>query len=128
MKIEPKYRYTKDHEWAYYENDRVKVGITDYAQNKLGEIVYVEMPSVGDTVEKGKQFGVVESVKAVAELYAPMTGEVVEVNTALEDNSELINQSPYGEGWIIIINPTKVYELNQLMTDKEYEDYIKQLD
>ncbi len=98
--------YTDEHEWVRLEGDVAVVGITDYAQHELGDVVYVELPEVGSTVEQGKPFGVVESVKAASDLYAPVSGEVVEVNTALEDAPELVNDDPYGEGWMIKVRPS----------------------
>jgi len=98
--------YTEEHEWVRLEGDVAVVGITDYAQHELGDVVYVELPEVGSTVEQGKPFGVVESVKAASDLYAPVSGEVVEVNTALEDAPELVNNDPYGEGWMIKVRPS----------------------
>lgn len=98
--------YTDEHEWVRLEGDVAVVGITDYAQHELGDVVYVELPEVGSTVEQGKPFGVVESVKAASDLYAPVSGEVVEVNTALEDAPELVNNDPYGEGWMIKVRPS----------------------
>jgi glycine cleavage system H protein len=94
-------RYTKSHEWVRTEDDTATVGITDHAQEELGDVVFVELPSVGDTFEAGDTFGTVESVKAVSDIYAPVSGEVVEVNTALEDSPEKINEDPFGEGWIV---------------------------
>jgi glycine cleavage system H protein len=97
------YRYTKDHEWIAVEGDRGKVGITDYAQKQLGDVVFVELPEVGRALAAGEQFGTVESVKAVSELYSPVAGEVVEVNTPLADKPETINQDPHGAAWMIVI-------------------------
>jgi glycine cleavage system H protein len=97
------YRYTKDHEWIAVEGDRGRVGITDYAQKQLGDVVFVELPEVGRTLKAGEQFGTVESVKAVSELYSPVAGEVVEVNAPLADKPETINQDPHGAAWMIVI-------------------------
>jgi glycine cleavage system H protein len=97
------YRYTKDHEWLAVEGDRGRVGITDYAQKQLGDVVFVELPEVGRTLAAGERFGTVESVKAVSELYAPVAGEVVEVNTPLADKPETINQDPHGAAWMIVV-------------------------
>jgi glycine cleavage system H protein len=116
-------RYTEDHEWAAVEGDTVRIGVSDYAQDQLGDIVYVEMPEVGDMFEKGDEFGTLESVKAVSELYLPMGGEVVAVNDALLENPELINQDPYG-AWIIEIRATETSEYDDLMAA---EDYIEML-
>jgi glycine cleavage system H protein len=97
------YRYTKDHEWLALEGDRGRVGVTDYAQKQLGDVVFVELPEVGRTLAAGEQFGTVESVKAVSELYSPVAGEVVEVNAPLADKPETINQDPHGAAWMIVI-------------------------
>ena len=99
------FAYTQDHEWAQASGDLVRVGITDFAQDQLGDVVYVELPQVGAHFEAGQEFGTVESVKAVSPLYLPLAGEVVEVNGALEGSPELVNQSPYGEGWMILVKP-----------------------
>lgn len=106
MNIPADLLYTDEHEWVRLEGDIAVVGITDYAQHELGDVVYVELPEVGTTVEQGEPFGVVESVKAASDLYAPVSGEVVEVNTALEDAPELVNNDPYGEGWMIKVRPS----------------------
>ena len=98
-------RYTRDHEWAQASGDLVRVGITDYAQDQLGDVVYVELPQVGARFDAGQEFGTVESVKAVSALYLPLAGEVVEVNGALEGSPELVNQNPYGDGWLVLVQP-----------------------
>ena len=113
-------RYSDDHEWAKAEGDKVKIGITDYAQDQLGDIVYVELPEVGATFVKGDEFGTVESVKAVSEIYMPVGGEILAVNTALEDLSEVVNSDPYIEGWMIEIKPSDPSELNTLMDKEAY--------
>jgi len=117
-------RYTEDHEWAKVTGERVTIGISDYAQSQLGDIVFVEMPGSGDQFKKGDEFGTVESVKAVSELYMPIDGEVVSANQALEDIPELLNQSPYADGWIIEIKPEDPSQIEALM-DKE--TYLKML-
>ena len=117
-------RYAKSHEWARQEGDLVKVGISDYAQDQLGDIVFVEMPEVGDTFAQGEEFGTVESVKAVSELYMPVGGEIAEVNSPLEDAPELVNNTPYSEGWMITIKPDDSAQMDSLMTK---DDYIKSL-
>jgi len=101
-------KYTKDHEWARIEGDTAVIGINDYAQDQLGEVVFVELPEIGDSFEKGEEFGTVESVKAVSEIYMPLSGEVLETNQALEDSPELVNSDPYGGGWIIKIKPADI--------------------
>ena len=117
--------YAESHEWAKAEGDNVKVGISDYAQDQLGDIVFVEMPEVGETFEKGAEFGTVESVKAVSELYMPVGGEIIAVNSALEDSSELINNAPYSDGWMIEVKPDDPAELDSLMTKDAYLTSLK---
>ena len=120
-------RYTKDHEWARTDGDKVVIGLSDYAQDQLGDIVFVEMPQPGDVFGKGDEFGTVESVKAVAELYMPVGGEILAVNSALEDTPEYVNQAPYTNGWIIEIKPGYPSELNELMNQDEYVSMLKGL-
>ncbi len=117
--------YAESHEWAKSEGDHVKVGISDYAQDQLGDIVFVEMPEAGETFEKGAEFGTVESVKAVSELYMPIGGEIVAVNNALEDSPELINDTPYSDGWMIVVKPNDLSELDSLMTKDAYLTSLK---
>ena len=117
-------RYGKDHEWVRLEGDKVKIGIDDYAQDQLGDIVFVELPEVGTTFSKGDEFGTVESVKAVSELFMPVGGEILAINTSLEETPENVNNSPYEDGWMIEIKPNDVAEMDALM-DKEA--YIKML-
>ena len=118
-------RYAESHEWAKTEGDNVKVGISDYAQDQLGDIVFVEMPEVGETFDKGAEFGTVESVKAVSELYMPVGGEIVAVNSALEDAPELINNTPYSEGWMIAVKADNPAELDSLMAKDAYLTSLK---
>lgn len=113
-------KYSKDHEWAKAEDDIVTIGINDYAQDQLGEIVFIEVPEVGDTLEKGDEFGTVESVKAVSEVYTPVSGKVVEVNESLEDAPENVNNSPYEDGWIIKIKAGDLSELDNLLDKTAY--------
>ena len=117
-------RYTKDHEWAKVTGDTIKIGISDYAQDQMGDIVFVEMPDVGDTFEEGDEFGTLESVKAVSELYIPIGGEVVAINEELEDTPELLNQDPYG-GSIVEIKPKDVQEIEQLLDRDTYLGVLK---
>lgn len=117
-------RYATDHEWTRLEGNKVKIGIDDYAQDQLGDIVFVELPEVGATFAKGEEFGTVESVKAVSELFMPVGGEILAINTALEETPEYVNNSPYEDGWMIEIKPSDVAEMDALM-DKEA--YIKML-
>lgn len=120
-------RYADDHEWARDEGDKVRIGVDDYAQDQLGDIVFVELPQVGDTFSKGDEFGTVESVKAVAELFMPVGGEVLAVNGALEEAPELVNKDPYQEGWMIEIKPADPAEMDTLMTKDAYIDMLKGL-
>ena len=113
-------RYAESHEWARPQGDTVKVGISDYAQDQLGDIVFVEMPEAGETFEKGAEFGTVESVKAVSELYMPVGGEVLAVNTSLEDSPELVNNTPYTDGWMIEVKPDDPAQLDSLLTKDAY--------
>lgn len=117
-------RYTEDHEWVTSGGATLKVGISDYAQDQLGDIVFVEMPEVGDTFGKGDQFGALESVKAVSELYLPVGGEIVAVNEALGDSPELINQDPYNN-WIVEIKPSDAGELEQLLSVDDYRQLLR---
>ena len=118
-------RYAESHEWAGSEGDTIKVGITDYAQDQLGDIVFVELPEVGDTLDKGEEFGTVESVKAVSELYMPVGGEVVAINDTLEDAPEKVNNSPYSDGWMIEIKAENPSELDDLMDNDAYLATLK---
>lgn len=115
--------YTKDHEWVKIDGDTALVGITDYAQDQLGDIVFVEMPEIGDEFGQGEEFGSFESVKAVSEIYLPVGGEIVEINEALGDNPELVNQDPY-ENWIVRIKPNDIDELDNLLSFEEYYDML----
>ena len=108
-------RYAVDHEWAKVVDNTVRVGIDDYAQDQLGDIVFVELPQVGDTFEKGQEFATVESVKAVVECYLPVSGEIVSVNKQLEDSPELMNESPYADGWMVAVTPNDLSEMDTLM-------------
>lgn len=117
-------RYTNDHEWVAERGDTLKVGVSDYAQDQMGDIVFVELPEVGSIFQKGDEFGTLESVKAVSELYLPISGEVVAVNDALGDGPELINQDPYAN-WIIEIKPSDTSELEQLLTVDAYRELLK---
>jgi len=121
-------KYTKEHEWVRVEDDRCRIGISDYAQNSLHEVVYADLPKVGRVLGKGESFGTVESVKAVSEVYSPVSGEVMETNQKLVDAPELINQQPYGEGWLILMKPSKLAEeLSSLMSAKEYGELVEKL-
>ena len=116
--------YPKEHAWIKMEDGGVALGITDYAQDQLGDMVYVELPDVGSQIARGDTFGVVESVKAVSDLYAPISGKVIEINETLADKPELINQDPYGEGWLVKIEIESKEELNHLISAREYEEFV----
>lgn len=113
-------RYAEDHEWALLDGDVATVGVSDYAQDQLGDITYVELPAIGDIYRKGEEFGTLESTKAVSEVFMPLSGEVVEVNEALGESPGLVNSDPYGEGWLIKVKPDDPTELDALMTADEY--------
>jgi glycine cleavage system H protein len=124
MNLDPNARYASTHEWARKDADEYVVGITDYAQESLSDIVYVELPEVGDTFAQGEGFGVVESVKAASDVYMPVGGEIVAINSELEDAPELINQDPYGAGWMLRIAPSDPAEFDQLMEGSSYEAQV----
>ena len=128
MKFESGVRYLKSHEWARKEGDTVIVGISDYAQDSLGDVVFVELPEAGATVAKGDSFAVVESVKAASDIYAPVSGEVTEVNQSLSDNPALMNEAPFGEGWLAKIKASDVAEYDAMMSAADYESYTKELE
>jgi glycine cleavage system H protein len=117
-------KYSREHEWVLVEGAVVTIGITDYAQEQLGDIVFVELPAVGDKVSKEDAFGVVESVKAVSDVYAPVSGKVVEVNDDLPENPEMLNEDPYSDGWMIKVEMSDPDELGDLMSAVEYEEYV----
>ncbi len=121
-------KYSKEHEWVRIEGGLAAVGITDYAQDQLGDIVYVELPPLGEILTQFQPFGVVESVKAASDLYAPLSGEVLEVNEELAEHPEFVNQDPYGQGWMIRIEPSDTSELENLLTAEEYEEHLKGLE
>ena len=127
MEFPAECKYTKEHEWIKVDGDVAEVGITDYAQDSLGDIVFLELPEKGTAVEKEDSFGVVESVKAVSDLYAPLSGTIEETNEPLADTPELINEHPYTDGWIIKIKMNDLSELDNLLDAKGYEDYIKEI-
>ena len=121
-------QYTKEHEWVRLEDGIAVVGITDYAQDHLGDVVFVELPDVGTEVTQFEPFGVIDSVKASSELYAPLSGEVEAVNDALTDQPELVNQAPYGEGWMIKVRPADLADVEQLLDAAGYEQLLGTLD
>jgi glycine cleavage system H protein len=118
-------KYAKSHEYVHVEGDVGTVGITDYAQKELGDVVFVELPQVGTQLEQGDELGSIESVKAVSELFSPVSGEVVEINETLAEKPELVNTDPYGDGWMIRIRLTTHEEVDELMTADDYEDYVR---
>jgi len=125
MEFPEEVKYTEEHEWVMVEGDVVTIGITDFAQDQLGDVVFVELPEVGEQLQSGKPFGVVESVKAVSDVYAPVTGEVVEVNDNLPEDPEMINNSPYDEGWMLKIKLSDPTQLDELMDVDAYQAFIE---
>ncbi len=119
-------KYSRTHEWVKVENDEATIGITAYAAEEMGDIVYVELPEDGDDMEKDSVFGVLESVKATADLYAPVSGKVVEINTPLEDSPEVINEDAYGDGWMVRVVLSDTSELNDLMNVEEYSRFVEE--
>ena len=118
-------KYMKSHEWAKREDDIVSIGVSDYAQAEIQDVVYVELPEVGTILEQDKTFGVIESVKAAFDLYAPVSGEVIEINEELEDAPELVNEAPYGDGWMVRIRISDLSELGGLMSASEYQEMVE---
>jgi glycine cleavage system H protein len=125
MDIPSDLRYSSDHEWARVEEGRVRIGITDYAQDALGDVVFVEVPEVGTKVERGASFSEVESTKSVSEIYAPVSGVIAEINADLADSPEMLNDDPYGEGWICIIDPADPAQLEELLDAEGYRALIE---
>ncbi len=125
LKLPDNLRYSEDHEWVSEEGDLFKIGISDYAQDQLGDVVFVELPETGTVLEKGEAFGTVESVKAVSELYLAMSGEVMEINAELEDSPELVNEDPYGGGWMVTIKAADPDQFGQLMDRQAYLASLK---
>ena len=124
MNVPKELKYTKDHEWLSLDGEVATVGVTDFAQNELGDIVYVEVETLDETLEKEEVFGTVEAVKTVSDLFMPISGEVIEFNEKLETNPEVVNEDPYGEGWMIKIRVSDENELNELLSSDEYEGEI----
>ncbi len=118
-------KYTEQHEWAKKDGEIIIVGINDYAQDQLGDIVFVELPDIEDSFAQGEEFGTVESVKAVSEIYIPVSGEIIEINSELEEDPELVNTSPYDKGWIVKIKPSNLSELDNLFSKSEYLNMLK---
>ena len=119
-------KYAKTHEWVEVEDGKGRIGITDFAQKELGDVVFVELPEIGDEVKKGESFGTIESVKAASDLYAPVSGEVVEVNNAVVDKPQIVNEDPEGKGWMIVVEMSDPSELDDLMTEEEYKESIEE--
>jgi len=124
MKVDPEARYTESHEWARWDSDAIVCGVSDHAQETLSDVVYVELPMVGDVFDAGDSYGIVESVKAASDLYMSMSGEIVAVNEEVEDVPELVNQDPYGDGWLIRVDPADPDEFDNLMDADEYEAFV----
>jgi glycine cleavage system H protein len=119
-------KYAKEHEWVRVEGDTATIGISDFAQDQLGEVVYVDLPSEGDEVTAGESFGEIESVKSVSELFSPLSGEVVKVNEALDDAPETVNEDPYGEGWMIVVKMSDATQADELMDASAYEAFVSE--
>ncbi|WP_096202510.1 glycine cleavage system protein GcvH [Bacillus sp. FJAT-45350] len=126
MNLPKELKYSEEHEWVKTEGDKVRIGITDFAQSELGDIVFVELPEVGDEIEADEPFGSVESVKTVSELYAPISGKVVEINEDLDDSPEFVNESPYEKAWMIVVEPSDASELDKLMSAEAYEKMVSE--
>ena len=124
MSIPADLKYTKEHEWARLDGDIITVGITDYAQGELGDIVYIELPEVGESVEQDESFGTIEAVKAVSDLYAPLSGEIVAVNDKLDATPDLVNSDPYGDGWMIKMKLSSADDYTKLLTNSQYEELL----
>jgi glycine cleavage system H protein len=124
MSYPENYKYTKEHEWVLIEGDKGTIGITDHAQSELGDIVFVDLPKAGATVTRGQTFGSVESVKAVSDIYAPVSGEVLEINAGLSTTPEKLNSDPHGEAWLIKVKLAKPGEINELLAAADYQKYI----
>ncbi|MBO8136663.1 MAG: glycine cleavage system protein GcvH [Desulfotomaculum sp.] len=119
-------KYSKEHEWVKVDGGRAVIGITDYAQDSLGDIVFVELPNVGDTFEAGDTLGVVESVKAASDIYTPLSGKVVEINRELEDSPEVINEDPYEKGWMVVLELSDPSQVENLLSKEEYEQFLEE--
>lgn len=126
MNLPKELKYSEEHVWVKVEGNRVRIGVTEFAQSELGDIVFVELPEVGDEVEVGEPFGSVESVKTVSELYAPISGKVVEVNNELNDSPEFVNESPYEKAWMIVVESSDESELDKLMSAEDYKKMVSE--
>jgi glycine cleavage system H protein len=128
MKVDPGCKYHEEHEWVRVEGDEGVIGVSDYAQEQLSDVVYVELPEVGDSFAQGEVLAVIESVKAASDVFMPISGEILEINEALEDSPELVNQDPFGEAWLVRINITDPGELDSLMDAAAYQSFVEGLD
>ena len=128
LNFPPELRYSKDHGWVRRDGDLFVIGISDYAQDQLSDVVYVELPEVGDLFDRGDVLAVVESVKAASDVYMPVTGEVLEINELLEDSPELVNQDPYGDAWLVRVTIADPAELDELLDAEAYKSYVETLD
>ncbi len=126
MKLDPEARYAESHEWARWDGEEIVCGVTDHAQETLSDVVYIELPMVGDVYDAGEPYGIVESVKAASDVYAPVAGEVVAVNEELEAAPELVNQDPYGDGWMVRLDPSDPDEFEDLMEGDEYQAFVEE--
>ena len=126
MNLPSELQYSEEHEWVKKEGEKVRIGITDFAQSELGDIVFVELPEVGDEIQADEPFGSVESVKTVSEPYAPVSGKVVEVNEELDDSPEFVNESPYDKAWMVVVEPSNEDEFDELMSATEYEEMVSE--
>ena len=124
MNVPDNLKYTKDHEWLRVEGHNAFVGVTDFAQSELGDIVFVEVETVGETLQKEDVFGTIEAVKTVSDMFMPVEGEVIEFNTAIEDNPDIVNKDPYGKGWMIKIKIVDIKDIDELLTPQEYKSLI----
>lgn len=125
MEFPEELRYTKEHEWARVEGERVRVGITDFAQDALGDVVYVDLPEVGARVEAGQPLGEVESTKSVSDVYSPLGGAIAERNPLVDERPELVNEQPYGDGWLVVIAPDDIGALDELLDASEYRSFVE---
>ncbi len=126
MEFPQELKYSKEHEWLKIDGNTVTIGITDYAQDSLGDVVYVELPSEGTAMVKGETFGVIESVKAVSDLYSPVSGNIVEVNDSIIDNPDVVNEEPYGDAWMLKVELSNPEELNELLSSDDYKQYAEE--
>jgi len=124
MNVPENLKYTKNHEWALIDGDTATIGITDYAQHELGDIVYIELPQIGDTFNRGDSIGTIEAVKTVSDIYAPVSGEVIEINETLGDASELVNKDPFGDGWVVKVKMSDPADEDTLLSAEEYAKLI----